>query len=64
MEVGIMRVARGRNVLVSGTILRPRDASSSRFSRTIPVRRGLYRVFVRVTNGAQVSNYSAPLLIG
>jgi hypothetical protein len=63
MEVGIMRAVRGRNVLVAGTTLRHRNATSSRFSRKIRVRKGLYRVLVRVTNGAQTSNYSAPLLI-
>jgi hypothetical protein len=63
MEVGIMRVSNGRNVLVSGTILRHGNATSSHFSRVVRVKRGLYRVFVRVTNGAQTSSYSAPLLI-
>jgi hypothetical protein len=63
MEVGIMRVAGGRNVLVAGTILRSRDATSSRFSRVLRVRHGLYRVLIRVTNGSLTSNYSRPLLI-
>ncbi len=64
MEVGIMRVVDGHNVLVSGTTLHALNASSSRFGRTIRVRRhALYRVLVRVTNGQQVSNYSTPLFI-
>jgi len=64
MEVGIMRVIGGRNVLVSGTVLRHGSATTSRFSRTIRVHKhALYRVLVRVTNGAQVSNYSSPLFI-
>jgi hypothetical protein len=64
MEVGIMRVEGGRNVLVAGTILRNLSTTSSRFSRTIAVKkRALYRVFVKVTNGAQTSNYSSPLFI-
>jgi hypothetical protein len=64
MQVGIMRVLGGRNVLVSGTILRHKNATSSSFSRTIRVKRhALYRIFVKVTNGAQVSNYSSPLFI-
>jgi hypothetical protein len=64
MEVAVMRVSGGRNVLVAGTILRHLNTASSRFSRTIPVKRhALYRVFVRVTNGAQTSNYSLPLFI-
>jgi hypothetical protein len=64
MEVGIMRVSGGRNVLVAGTTLRHLSATSSRFSRTIRVKsHTLYRVLVRVTNGAQTSNYSSPLFI-
>lgn len=63
MQVAIMRVVGGRNVLVAGTSLRHGNAASSRFSRKLRVKRGLYRVFVKVTNGAQVSNYSTPLFI-
>jgi hypothetical protein len=64
MEVGIMRITGGRNVLVGGTLLRPNNSTSSRFSTVIRVKRGaVYRVLVRVTNGAQTSNYSEPLFI-
>jgi hypothetical protein len=63
MEVGIMRITHARNVLVAGTVLHHANATSSRFSRVIRVRRGIYRVLVRVTNGAQTSAYSSPLLI-
>ncbi len=64
MEVGIMRITGGRNVLVAGTTLHHDTATTSRFSRVIRVKRGaVYRVLVRVTNGAQVSNYSEPLFI-
>lgn len=63
MQVGLMRVVGGRNVLVAGALLRHRDASSSRYSRVIRVHRGLYRVFVKITSGAQVSNYGQPLAI-
>jgi hypothetical protein len=64
MEVAIMRVLGGHEVLVAGTVLLHHNATSSRFARTIRVRHpGLYRVFVKVTNGAQVSNYSQPLFI-
>jgi hypothetical protein len=64
MEVGIMRVIGGRNVLVAGTSLHNLNATSSSFSRTIRVHpHALYRVLVRVTNGAQTSNYSSPLFI-
>jgi hypothetical protein len=64
MQVGILRIARGRGVLVGGTVLHHRDAGSSRFSRVVPVRRGVYRVLVRVTGGAQVSSYGQPMTIG
>ncbi|HWX44784.1 MAG TPA: hypothetical protein VNY52_05635 [Solirubrobacteraceae bacterium] len=64
MEVGIMRITGGRNVLVAGTTLHHNNATSSRFSRVIRVKHGaVYRVLVRVTNGAQTSNYSQPLFI-
>ena len=64
MQVAIMRVIGGRNVLVSGTVLHHAGANSSAFSRTIRVKRhALYRVFVKVTNGAQTSSYSSPLFI-
>jgi hypothetical protein len=64
MEVGIMRADGGRNVLVGGTALRHLNATSSSFSTRIRVKRhALYRVFVKVTNGAQSSNYSSPLFI-
>jgi hypothetical protein len=64
MEVGIMHVVGGHEVLVAGTVLLHHNATSSRFSRVIRVKRhGLYRVFVKVTNGAQSSNYSQPLFI-
>ena len=64
MKVAILRITRGRGVLVGGTVLVHATATSSRFSRSVPVRAGVYRVLVQVTNGAQVSNYSQPLLIG
>jgi hypothetical protein len=64
MEVGIMHVVGGHEVLVAGTVLLHHNATSSRFSHVLRVKRhGLYRVFVKVTNGAQSSNYSQPLFI-
>jgi len=65
-HVGILRITHGRGVLVrphGGTVLRPLNASSSRYRRTVHVRRGVYRVLVLV-NGAQTSNYGPPLVIG
>jgi hypothetical protein len=63
MKVAILRIAHGHGVLVGGTVLVHATATSSRFSRAVPVKSGVYRVLVQVTNGAQVSNYSQPLLI-
>ena len=63
MQVGILRIIRGHGVLVGGTILRHRSPTTSQFSRVVPVTAGVYRVLVRVTSGAQVSNYGSPLLI-
>ncbi|HTR88895.1 MAG TPA: hypothetical protein VMG62_02150, partial [Solirubrobacteraceae bacterium] len=63
MQVGILRIVHGRGVLVGGTLLRPRNATSSRFSKVLPVKPGVYRVLVRVTSGPQSSNYGRPLAI-
>jgi hypothetical protein len=63
MQVGILRITHGHGVLAGGTVLRHLSATSSKFSRVVPVSRGVYRVLVRVTNGAQVSNYGQPLVI-
>jgi hypothetical protein len=63
MQVAILRLVHGRGVLVGGTVLRPRNATSSRFSRVVPVKPGVYRVLVRVTGGPQSSNYGRPLAI-
>jgi len=62
-EVGILRIVHGRGVLVGGTHLRHRNATSSSFSRVVPVHAGAYRVLVVVKSGAQVSNYSRTLLV-
>jgi hypothetical protein len=63
MQVGILRITHGRGVLAGGTILVHRTQTSSSFSRAVRVTRGVYRVLVRITNGAQVSSYSQPLVI-
>jgi hypothetical protein len=62
-QVGILRIRHGRYILVGGTTLSHHTANSSTFSRAVPLVAGVYRVLVRVTNGAQLSNYSRPLLI-
>jgi hypothetical protein len=64
MQVAILRITHGHGALVAGTLLHHRNAGSSKFSRVVPVRPGVYRVLVRVTSGAQISNYGEPLLIG
>ncbi|HEX5223560.1 MAG TPA: hypothetical protein VFW29_00390 [Solirubrobacteraceae bacterium] len=63
MQVGVLRTVRGRGVLAGGTVLRPLSATSSGFSKIVRVHRGVYRVLVRVTTGAQVSAYGQPLVI-
>jgi hypothetical protein len=63
MQVGFLRISHGRGVLAGGTILLHRTLTSSRFSRVVPVKAGVYRVLVRITNGAQISTYSQPLLV-
>ena len=64
MQVGILRITHGRGVLAGGTVLRPRNATSSSFSRVVHVSPGVYRVLVRVPSGPQSSSYSAPLRVG
>ncbi len=62
-QVGILRITHGHGVLVGGTVLKHLNAGSSRFSRVVPVHRGVYRVLARVLNAGQISNYGTPLLI-
>jgi hypothetical protein len=63
MQVGVLRELHGHGVLMGGTGLVARNATSSRFSVVVPAKRGVYRVLVRVTSGAQVSNYGPPMTI-
>jgi hypothetical protein len=62
-QVGMLRIIHGHGVLAGGTILKPRDATSSTFSRVVRVHKGVYRVLVRVVNAGQISSYGQPLLI-
>jgi hypothetical protein len=62
-QVGMLRIAHGHGVLAGGTVLKHNNPSSSKFSRVVRVKKGVYRVLVRVVGGAQVSNYGTPLLI-
>ncbi|HEY0517150.1 MAG TPA: hypothetical protein VGD00_08520 [Solirubrobacteraceae bacterium] len=63
MQVGILKITHGKYVLAGGTVLKHHDAGSSTFSKPIRARRGVYRVLVRITSGAQISTYSQPLVI-
>jgi len=64
MQIGIVRVVHGRNVLVAGTLLRPGGLGFSRNSRVVRVvNGGIYRVLARITDGAHASAYSAPVRI-
>jgi hypothetical protein len=63
-QVGFQLLKPGhRSVNVGGTVVKAGTATVSRFSRVIHVRHGLYKVLVRVTDGAHVSAYSSPLSI-
>ncbi len=62
--VGFQLLRPGRSVNEGGTVVKTGTSTVSRFSRVIRVRHpGLYRALVRVTDGAHVSNYSAPIFI-
>jgi hypothetical protein len=64
-RVAFQLIRRGLEPLtVAGTTLKPANASTSRFSRVVRIRRtGLYRALVLVNNGMQVPGHSRPLLI-
>jgi len=68
VRVGFQLLRAGHKPLnVGGTILRRANASTraSRFSRVLHIRRGgLYRAFVQVGNGKQVSGHSRAIRIG
>jgi hypothetical protein len=62
--VGFQLLRPGRSVNEGGTVVKPGTATVSRFSRIVHIRhRGLYRALVKVSDGAHVSNYSAPILV-
>jgi hypothetical protein len=62
-QVAILRIVKGRGKLVGGTVLRHRDATSSRFSKVVRVHRGVYRVLTRIVGSGQISNYGQLLVI-
>lgn len=62
--VGFQLLRPGNSVNQGGTVVKTGTSTVSRFSRVVRVRHaGLYRALVRVTDGAHVSNYSAPIFI-
>jgi hypothetical protein len=62
-QVGVLRIVGGRGVLAGGTVTKAKDASSSQFSRVVRVKKGAYRVLIKVAPGAVISAYGTPLLI-
>ncbi|HEX3911782.1 MAG TPA: hypothetical protein VHW67_13885 [Solirubrobacteraceae bacterium] len=62
-QVGVLRIVGGRGVLAGGTVTKSKDASSSQFSRVVRVKKGAYRVLIKVAPGAVISAYGTPLLI-
>ncbi len=61
--VGFQRLAPGRSINDGGTVVKALSAGASSFSRVVRVHRGLYRALVKISDGAHVSAYSAPVLI-
>ena len=64
-QVGFqLLVAGGRTVNEGGTILKPATPTVSSFSRTVRLRHhGVYRALIKISDGAHVSAYSAPILV-
>jgi hypothetical protein len=62
-QIGVLRIAQGRGILAGGTITKPLNATSSRFSRVVRVSKGAYRVLAKVAPGGVISAYGTPLLI-
>jgi hypothetical protein len=62
-QVGILRIAQGHGILAGGTTVSARNSISGQFSRVVRVKKGAYRVLVKVAPGGVVSAYGTPLLI-
>jgi hypothetical protein len=62
-QVGVLRIAQGHGILAGGTVVKPGNSISGRFSRVVRVKKGAYRVLVKVAPGGVVSAYGTPLLI-
>ena len=61
--VGFQLLTPGRSVNRGGTVVKAGTATVSSFSRVVRVHRGVYRALVKISDGAHVSAYSAPILI-
>jgi hypothetical protein len=61
--VGFQLLTPGRSRNVGGTVVKSASATTSSFSRVVRVHRGLYKALVKISDGAHVSAYSAPVLI-
>jgi hypothetical protein len=62
--VGFQLLRPGNSINQGGTVVKAGTSTVSRFARIIHVRRpGLYRALVKVSDGAHVSNYSAPIFV-
>jgi hypothetical protein len=62
--VGFQLLRPGNSINQGGTVVKAATPTVSQFSRIVRVRRpGLYRALIKVTDGAHVSNYSAPILV-
>ncbi len=61
--VGFQLLTPGRSINTGGTVVKTGTATVSTFSRVVHVRRGLYKALVKISDGAHVSAYSAPVLI-
>jgi len=61
--VGFQLLTPGRSINTGGTVVKAGSSTVSTFSRVVRVRRGLYKALVKISDGAHVSAYSAPVLI-
>jgi hypothetical protein len=62
-QVGVLRIAQGHGILAGGTVVKGLNSISGQFSRVVRVKKGAYRVLVKVAPGGVVSAYGTPLLI-
>ncbi len=52
-----------RSANVAGTVVKAGTGAVSSFNRIVRIRHGLYQALIRISDGAHVSAYSAPVLI-